>query len=143
MRGVIMITFAAVLIPLLIIKNLISEKYPELRNRLFAIGIVLFAVVFVIFFTSATSFLISGAREVQPAPAWEPGEQASLGREIFVIKCAKCHRLDIPLSARKTSEGWQQTVSTMRHKDRAWISATEADRITEFLVSLGGQPGHD
>jgi hypothetical protein len=142
-RGAIHMAFAALFIPFILAKVVIVEKYPELRNRLFAIGTVLFAVVFVIFFTSATAFLVSGTKGAPGAAAWEPDEQVSLGRELFVIKCAKCHRLDIALSARKTPEEWRQTVDTMRRKDLSWISAMEAERITEFLASLGGQPGHD
>jgi hypothetical protein len=137
------VTFAALFIPFILAKVVIVEKYPELRNRLFAIGTVLFALVFVIFFASAMSSLVGTARRAETVPSPELGEAVSLGRELFVIKCAKCHRLDIPLSARKSPPEWRETVSTMRQKDRAWISALEAERITEFLVSLGGQPGYD
>jgi hypothetical protein len=142
-RAAIHIAFSALFIPFVLVKIVIVEKYPELRNRLFTIGTVLFGLVFVIFFTSATSSFVDGTGKVRPVASRESEEYVSLGKELFVTKCAKCHRLDIALSARKSQGEWRETVSVMRQKDRAWISALEAERITEFLVFLGGQPGHD
>jgi hypothetical protein len=132
------LTFGVLFIPFILIKVVIVEKYPELRNRLFTIGTVLFAIAFVIFFTSMTVPSGPGAR---PRPGEEmtaEPEAISLGRDLFVVKCAKCHRLDRALSARKTSAEWRQTVEQMRRKDLTWLSEAEADRIAEFLISIGG-----
>jgi hypothetical protein len=137
------VAFAALFTPFILAKIVIVEKYPELRNRLFAIGTVLFALVFVIFFTSAMPCLTGGTPKVQTTQSRESEGYVSLGKDLFVTKCSKCHRLDVPLSARKAPGEWRETVSDMRQKDREWISALEAERITEFLVFLGGQPGHD
>ena len=137
------VAFAALFIPFVLTKIVIVGKYPELRNRLFAIGVVLFGLVFVIFFTSAMPCLMGSARKVPTIEARESEDYVSLGKDLFVTKCSKCHRLDVALSARKSPGEWRETVSAMRQKDRAWISALEAERITEFLVFLGGQPGHD
>jgi hypothetical protein len=142
-RAAIHIAFSALFIPFALAKIVIVEKYPELRNRLFAIGTVLFGLAFVIFFTSATSSFVEGKGPSGTAATRESEEYVSLGKELFVTKCAKCHRLDVALSARKSPGEWRETVSAMRQKDRAWISALEAERITEFLVFLGGQPGYD
>lgn len=137
------VAFSGLFIPLVLAKIIIVEKYPELRNRLFAFGTVLLTLAFVIVVTSASSYLAGGARIATSTRVEDPGDELSLGRDLFVIKCAKCHRLDRPLAARKTAEEWRQTVSVMRQKDRAWLGETEAERITEFLISLGGRPGHD
>ena len=137
-RIAIHLAFAALFVPLLVMKILIVEKYPELRNRLFTVGTVLFAIVFVLFFTSSLPHLIEiGEREgAEPVPG--AAQDVALGRDLFVIKCAKCHRLDRALSARKTPEEWQGIVTTMRRKDRTGMSESEAEEITRFLISIGG-----
>lgn len=131
------VTFASIFIPMILMKIVIVEKYPELRNRLFAVGTVLFAVVFVLFFTSA---FIHFGRTPQ-TPDADAGTQSSvdlaLGKDLFVVKCAKCHRLDKALSAQLEPSEWQETVERMRLKDPSWMSESEAARITGFLVSLG------
>ena len=97
------LAFGALFIPFVLLKVTIVEKYPELRSRLFAIGTVLFALTFVIFFTSALAHL---AADYRPGASAEvptiAEEELTLGRELFIIKCAKCHRLDRPLLARKS-----------------------------------------
>ena len=131
------LTFASIFIPMILMKIVIVEKYPELRNRLFAVGTVLFAVVFVMFFTSTF------AHFAQPTEAEDAGAEArtsvdlALGKDLFVVKCAKCHRLDKALSAELASHGWEETVERMRQKDPSWMSESEAVRIAGFLVSLG------
>jgi hypothetical protein len=142
-KVVIHFAFAVLFIPFVLTKIVIVEKYPELRNRLFAIGMVLFGLVFVIFFTSAMPCLGVSADKVRTVEALESEGYVPLGKDLFATKCSKCHRLDVPLSAGKSPSEWRETVSTMRQKDRAWISALEAERITEFLVFMGGQQGND
>jgi hypothetical protein len=142
-RAALHLTFGALFIPFILIKIVIVEKYPELRNRLFTIGTVLFAVVFIIFFTSITGYLARGEDAAREATASIDAQRLSMGRELFSIKCAKCHRLDRALTASKTPEQWEHTVEHMRQKDLSWISESEAERIVRFLASLGGQPTGD
>jgi hypothetical protein len=137
-RMVMHMTFGVLFIPFVLIKVVIVEKYPELRNRLFTIGTVLFAAAFVIFFTSIATSVGPGGRPGPSGTISAEAEGISLGRDLFVVKCAKCHRLDRALSARKTSAEWRQTVEHMRRKDLTWFSEAEADRIAEFLISIGG-----
>ena len=136
-RIAIHLAFAALFVPLLLLKILIIEKYPELRNRLFTVGTVLFATVFILFFTSSLPHL--ARRGVPESGLEEPSaaEDVSLGRDLFAVKCAKCHRLDRALSARWTPEKWEVIVTRMRSKDLTWMSESEADEITKFLISLG------
>jgi hypothetical protein len=136
-------TFGALFIPFILIKIVIVEKYPELRNRLFTFGTVLFAVVFVIFVTSITGHLATRADAEEDETVALDAQVISMGRDLFTIKCAKCHRLDRALTARKMPEEWEQTVEQMRQKDRSWISEPEAEKIVTFLVSIGGQPKGD
>jgi len=136
------LTFAALFIPLILMKILIVERYPELRSRLFGVGTMLFAVVFVLFFTSTLAHMAGGGPPDAPMPAAGPAENLSienlaLGKDLFVIKCAKCHRLDRALSARKTPEEWSRTIATMRQKDPTWMGESEAERIAHFLISMG------
>ncbi len=131
------LTFASIFIPMILMKIVIVEKYPELRNRLFGVGTVLFAAVFVMFFTSVF------AHVAEPLEAEDSGAEArasvdlTLGKDLFVVKCAKCHRLDKALSAELTSNEWAEAVERMRQKDPSWMSESEASKITGFLVSLG------
>jgi hypothetical protein len=141
-RAAFHLTFGALFVPFILLKIAIVEKYPELRNRLFTIGTVLFAVVFVIFFTSTAAYLARGGSGASVETALL-SEDITLGRQLFVIKCAKCHRLDRPLSARKTPEEWAHTVDHMRQKDRTWLSETETEKITDFLILIGGQTESD
>lgn len=137
-RMAIHLTFGALFIPFILLKVVIVEKYPELRNRLFGIGTVLLAVVFALFFTSITSLVGRGGG---PRPGEELSvetEAISLGRDLFGVKCAKCHRLDRALSTRKTPVQWRRTVERMRQKDMTWLSEAEADMIASFLISIGG-----
>jgi hypothetical protein len=135
--GALHLTFAALFIPLILMKVLIVERYPELRNRLFGIGTMLFAVVFVLFFASTVPRLAGGGRPEPPGEAPEAADHLSLGRDLFVIKCAKCHRLDRALSARKTPEEWRLVIAEMREKDPTWMGESEAERIGDFLISAG------
>ncbi len=138
-RGAVHFLFGALFIPFIVLKILIVEKYPELRNRLLAVGSILFAIVFVIFSTSSAFYLVRAVGKVPSEIQPRLGEDLSFEKELFVVKCSKCHRLDKPLSARKTTEQWQQTVDTMRQKDVTWISPEEVSRITRFLLALEGE----
>jgi mono/diheme cytochrome c family protein len=146
-RAAMHLTFAAIFIPLILMKILIVERYPELRSRLFGVGTMLFAVVFVLFFTSTLEHMAGGGGPYATAPEAglsEAGssealstENLALGKDLFVIKCAKCHRLDRALAARKTPGEWTRTVETMRQKDPTWMGESEAERVADFLISLG------
>jgi mono/diheme cytochrome c family protein len=136
------LTFAALFIPLILMKILIVERYPELRNRLFSMGTMLFAVVFVLFFTSSLRHMAGGGAPEAPMPEADSAESLSaehlsLGKDLFLLKCAKCHRLDRAISARKTPEEWHRTIATMREKDPTWMGQSEAERIANFLISMG------
>jgi hypothetical protein len=137
-RGAIHFLAGTIFIPLIVLKVLIVEKYPELRNRLLAIGTIVFVTAFLIFSTSSGFYLVRAVGKVPGEIAPRLGEDLSFEKELFVVKCSKCHRLDKPLSARRTAEQWQQTVETMRQKDVTWISPEEASRITRFLIALEG-----
>jgi hypothetical protein len=129
--------FGSIFIPLILMKVIIVEKYPELRNRLFAVGTILFTIVFVIFFTSAVSHLTGRAEVDTASTEARISLDLDLSRDLFVVKCAKCHRLDRPLSASMTPPEWADTVERMRQKDPSWISESEAAKIANFLATLG------
>jgi hypothetical protein len=136
-RGVILITLAAILIPLLIVKNLISEKYPELRSRLISIGTTVLVIVFV-FSAASAIFHYVESREATGADRRTAAQvDVALGKDLFVTKCSKCHRLDTALSETHTAEEWYATVEAMRQKDLTWISEDQAEAIAEFLIYVG------
>jgi hypothetical protein len=131
------LTFASIFIPMILMKIVIVEKYPELRNRLFSVGTVLFAVVFVMFFTSTFAHVTESTEAEDAGAEARASVDLTLGKDLFVVKCAKCHRLDKAISAELASHEWEETVELMRQKDPSWMSESEAVKITGFLVSLG------
>jgi len=133
----VLVILASLMLPLLVAKIVIVEKYPELRNRLFTIGTVLLIFGFAIFVTA----LVGGRTSGRP-PA-ETGERLAVGRNLFATKCAKCHRLEKALIATKSVEEWRLTVTAMHNKDASWISKAEGDRIVEFLTAIGAEGEHD
>jgi hypothetical protein len=136
-RGVILLTLGAVLIPLFIVKNLISERYPELRNRLISIGTTVLVIVFVFSAASAIFRYVESHEANGQADPARPAVDMALARKLFVAKCSKCHRLDTALSDTRTREEWQAVVEAMRLKDPTWISEEEAVAIAEFLIHAG------
>ena len=92
---------------------------------------------FVLFFASSVPHMAGGKAPDALVRATDSAENLSLGKDLFIIKCAKCHRLDRALSARKTPEEWHRTISTMREKDPTWMGESEAGRIADFLISMG------
>jgi hypothetical protein len=139
-RGAVHFLFAVLFVPFVVLKVLIIERYPELRNRLLAIGTIIFAIVFVVFATSSAFYLVRAIGKGPSQIQSQLGEDFSAEKELFVTRCSKCHRLDKALSAKMTPEQWQQTVEVMRQKDVTWISPDEASKIARFLTALEGQP---
>jgi hypothetical protein len=129
--------FGSLFVPMILMKIVIVEKYPELRNRLFGIGTVIFASVFVIFFALVSSHIGERTERDMADGESTTSMDLDLGKDLFVVKCAKCHRLDRALSARMSASEWERTVESMRQKDLSWISESEAAKITDFLTSLG------
>ncbi len=127
----------SLMVPLFLAKIVIVERYPELRNRLFTIGSVLLVLGYAVF---VTGILKPGLR-TQVAP--ESAKTLTAGRDIFAIKCSKCHRLEKALTARKSPEDWELTVEKMRKKDPSWISKPESQSILEFLKAIGAESGAD
>jgi hypothetical protein len=136
-RGVILMTLAAILIPLFIVKNLISEKYPELSNRLISIGTTVLVIVFVFSAASAIFHYVESREAAGAYGRTAPPADMALAKDLFVTKCSKCHRLDTPLSETHTSEEWYATVEAMRQKDLTWIGEDQAEAIAEFLIYIG------
>ena len=137
-RGGILLSLAAVLIPLFIVKNLISEKYPELRNRLISLGTTVLVIVFVFTAASAIFYYVETREEAAGASGRAaPAVDLDRARELFVAKCSKCHRLDAALSESRSPEEWHATVEAMRQKDLTWIGSDEAGAIAEFLIYVG------
>jgi hypothetical protein len=129
--------FGSIFVPMILMKVVIVQKYPELRNRLFTIGTVLFTSVYVIFFTLVFSHFWAPPEGRAVVGEAVTSMDVDLGKDLFVVKCAKCHRLDRALSATMTASEWERTVENMRLKDPSWISQSEAAKITDFLASLG------
>jgi len=131
------LAFASIFVPMILMKIVIVEKYPELRNRLLGVGTVLFAVVFVVFFTSTFAHFAGAPEGMDTEEEARTSVDLALGKDLFTVKCAKCHRLDKALSAQLSPRGWGETVERMRLKDPSWMSESEAVKITDFLISLG------
>ena len=59
-------------------------------------------------------------------------------RELFELRCSRCHEIKNPLSRTKTPEGWRRTVWAMRQRG-ATVSDEEARRIVDYLSRIRGR----
>ena len=56
---------------------------------------------------------------------------------LFKSKCGECHSIDIPLSERKTKDGWKDIVQRMR-SNGAQLTDKEAEAIIAYLSKERG-----
>lgn len=131
---------SSLFLPILIAKVIIIEKYPELRNRLFTLGTILFAFGFSMFLIA----LLPHATGSGQALLEIAGESDFvMGRDLFVVKCSKCHRIESVLTAERSPEEWKRTIEAMAKKDVTWVSETEAARIHKFLSVVASRSRND
>ena len=135
--SMIVLVSASLFIPVLIAKIVIIERYPELRNRLFTLGTVLF--IFGLS-TSLVALLPKATGSGQELLEIAGESDFVMGRDLFVVKCSKCHRIESVLTAERSPEEWKKTIETMAKKDLTWISETEAARIHKFLSVVASRP---
>ncbi len=60
------------------------------------------------------------------------------GREIFELRCSRCHTVETPLSRRKDRAGWERTVWAMRQRG-ARLTDEEAAEVVRYLVTVRGR----
>ena len=60
------------------------------------------------------------------------------GREIFELRCSRCHSVETPLSRRKDRAGWERTVWAMRQRG-ARLTDEEAADVVRYLVTVRGR----
>ena len=88
---------------------------------------------------ASISFLIAALRVASAAGlgathGGEAGSDPSQAKTLFEEKCSLCHKLDRPLSTRRTAEQWTATVNRMAAKTPEFISDSEAQSITIYLA---------
>lgn len=82
--------------------------------------------------------LVLGCAAAQRGEGLDPstlptGQRADY--ELFAARCARCHSLARPLSARVSDEPhWRRYVERMRRQPGAMITAEEGERIVRFLT---------
>lgn len=62
-------------------------------------------------------------------------EQLEAGRSAYVAGCAGCHQLYVP--SHTTPDGWPAIVRDMAA--RANMKSEEADRVTQYLVTMSAR----
>jgi hypothetical protein len=62
-------------------------------------------------------------------------QSQSSGKAMFKEKCAICHSLDRALNRFDKAESWEKVVARQRSKAPFWISAEDADKIAQYLMS--------
>jgi hypothetical protein len=60
------------------------------------------------------------------------------GREIFELRCSRCHSVETPLSRRKDRAGWERTVWAMRQRG-ARLTDEEAAEVVRYLAAVRGR----
>ncbi len=70
------------------------------------------------------------------ASACDPGADLP-GREIFELRCSRCHSVETPLSRRKDRAGWERTVWAMRQRG-ARLTDEEAAEVVRYLLEIRG-----
>jgi len=60
------------------------------------------------------------------------------GREIFELRCSRCHTVETPLSRRKDRADWERTVWAMRQRG-ARLTDEEAAEVVRYLVTVRGR----
>ena len=63
----------------------------------------------------------------------------SEAKALFEKRCSLCHPTSRPLSATKSSEEWQKTVSRMKGYANGRISDKDAGIIVEYLTEIRGK----
>lgn len=82
--------------------------------------------------------LVLGCAAAQRGEGLDPSTLPAAQRadyELFAARCARCHSLARPLSARVSDEThWRRYVERMRRQPGAMITAEEGERIVRFLT---------
>ncbi len=60
------------------------------------------------------------------------------GREIFELRCSRCHSVETPLSRWKDRAGWERTVWAMRQRG-ARLTDEEAAEVVRYLAAIRGR----
>ncbi len=143
---------ALVLFIVLVMKMLIVQFYKQLLRFAPTLGMTVFCLAFVVFFTSAGYYLLRTAC-VSPEPVEEsatqvPVEQGSIekGAKIFASKCSSCHFAD--REVKKTGPGLKGLLKkeTLPSSGRpATIENVRKQIIRPFLVmpAFANLPEHE
>jgi hypothetical protein len=80
----------------------------------------------------STVFMVACAGQ-EMAQAGDPA------KDLFESKCSSCHSTQRPKSAKKTKEGWEETVIRMMKVRGASINDEEAEIIIDYLTKNYGK----
>src|SRR5713101_926181 len=133
------LTLAMVLSPLLFVKVLVARYYKSYYSVLMPIGLVIFALSFVLIGITVGPYLAHQSRmqtvslaEIDLPPA---GIDINFAAATMEKRCSKCHNLDRIAGARKDARGWLATVNRMRMLPDSGISEGDSRIIVSYLAS--------
>src|SRR5579863_403450 len=133
------LTLAMVLSPLLFVKVLVARYYKSYYSVLMPIGLVIFALSFVLIGITVGPYLAHQTRmqtvslaAIDLPPA---GIDINFAAATMDKRCSKCHNLDRIAGARKDARGWLATVNRMRALPDSGISEADSRIIVSYLAS--------
>jgi uncharacterized protein YjeT (DUF2065 family) len=131
------ITLAVSLILLLVLKVTIPRFFPKLNKNLLFLGITVYLMSFILVGVTGGYYLM---RKLQHAPYishanLEPNMlDETLGRELFIEKCATCHVLE-SIMAPRSPKAWEKVVNDMMALGEPRIAEGEANIILNYLAT--------
>jgi ferredoxin-NADP reductase/mono/diheme cytochrome c family protein len=133
------LTLAMVLSPLLFVKVLVARYYKSYYSVLMPIGLVIFALSFVLIGITVGPYLAHQTRMQTVSLAGIDLPPAAIdinaGAATMEKRCSKCHNLDRIAGARKDARGWLATVNRMRALPDSGISEADSRIIVSYLAS--------
>jgi cytochrome c2 len=135
-RAILHVVFALAIFPLLVVKISVARWHASLTKHLFPLGMTMMIFVFLLNAISAGHFFLyrDSVREVAISSLDKVTMNSDIGRQMVVIKCAKCHTLERVFKSFKDEVGWTDTVNRMALIDTPNIREYDAKQIIFFLV---------
>ncbi|MEK6572451.1 MAG: hypothetical protein AABZ61_13835 [Bacteroidota bacterium] len=129
--------FALLIFPLLFVKILIVRRFTGLIEKVPYFGIAIFALGLTLNILTGGFYLLraSTGRFISLTNYDRNKLNVEVGRGLLERKCMKCHTLERVFTARKTEEGWTNTVNAMVLRDPS-IREEQAVQIIHYLSTI-------
>jgi glycine betaine catabolism B len=141
-RGLLHVTIASVMVPLIFAKVLVARYYKAYYNYLMPLGMIIFSLGFVLVSMTAGPYYLKKAtvEEISLDTVGLGKNQIDMvsAESLMKNRCVGCHALDRVVSARKDAAGWLATINRMRALPGANIPVDDSKTILTYLVARAG-----